>query len=93
MKKRVLSILRYAQEETREEDGTMLYTDRLFLFRWDTYLIGSYSGVVSSSRWKEITMDEAGRLRVTYKDGSSVVYSREFYESALKGKDISHKIH
>ncbi|MDE6640336.1 MAG: hypothetical protein K2K63_07425 [Acetatifactor sp.] len=73
-------ILRYAQEETREEDGTLLYTDRWFLFRWDTYLIGSYSGVVSSSLWKEISTDEAGRLRVTYKDGSSVVYSREFYE-------------
>lgn len=73
-------ILRYAQEETREEDGTVLYTDRVFLFRWDTYLLGSYSGVVSSAPWKKLFMDEAGRLKVTYKDGSSIVYSREFYE-------------
>lgn len=73
-------ILRYAQEETSEEDGTVLYTDRLFLFRRDTYLIGVYSGVVSSVPWEEISVDEGGRLRVTYEDGSSVVYSREFYE-------------
>lgn len=73
-------ILRYAQVKTREEDGTVLYTDRVLLFRWDTYLLGSYSGVVSSSPWKKLSMDEAGRLKVTYKDGSSVVYSREFYE-------------
>lgn len=73
-------ILRYAQEETGEEDGTVLYTDRLFLFRRDTYLIGAYSGVVSSFPWEEISMDEKGRLRVAYKDGSNVVYSREFYE-------------
>lgn len=73
-------ILRYAQEETGEEDGTVLYTDRLFLFRGDTYLISSYSGEVSSIPWEEISMDEEGSLRVTYEDGSSVVYSREFYE-------------
>lgn len=73
-------ILRYAQEETGEEDGTVLYTDRLFLFRRDTYLIGAYSGVVSSVPWEEISVDEEGRLRVTYEDGSSVVYSREFYD-------------
>lgn len=80
-------ILRYAQEESREEDGTMLYTDRVFLFRWDTYLIGSYSGVVSSSPWEEIFMDTAGRLRVTYKDSSSVVYSREFYGNVWTDAD------
>lgn len=73
-------ILRYAQEKTREEDGTVLYTDRLFLFRGDTYLIGSHSGVVSSVPWEEISMDEEGRLSVTYEDGSSIVYSSEFYE-------------
>lgn len=73
-------ILRYAQEKTKEEDGAVLYTDRLFLFRGDTYLIGSYSGVVSSVPWEEISMDEKGRLSVTYEDGSSIVYSSEFYE-------------
>lgn len=72
-------ILRYAQERTREDDETVRYTDRLFLFRWDTYLIDSCRGMGSPFRWEKITLDKAGRLHVTYENGSSVVYSREFF--------------
>ncbi|MCM1560177.1 MAG: hypothetical protein NC123_11650 [Butyrivibrio sp.] len=73
-------ILRYAQDKDSGEDGTVLYTDRWFLFRGDTYLIGSYSGATASSPWKEISMDDEGGLRVIYEDGSSNVYGREVFE-------------